>query len=260
VKIVSWEDISIVKSQITGPVAISIGVFDGLHIGHQKLVRAIVYNPEKALPLIFTFTNNPAQVLKHREIEGKILSLNQKIDKLKNMGVAWTVLIDFSFEFSKLTGRDFINTLQSLFDISRIVVGYNFAIGYRKDTQIDELKEALRGSSTHVQVIGPTPYRGRIVSSSRIRKEIKRARFFEIRQMLGQDYFLDLSSFESFQEDGGWISLRREELAQMLPDEGLFRVCFDTDKGKTEGEVVIDREAIKWKLPSAAEVKKIYFI
>jgi riboflavin kinase/FMN adenylyltransferase len=260
VKIISWEDISIVKSQITGPVAISIGVFDGLHIGHQKLIEEVVRNPEKALPLIFTFTNNPAQVLKHREIEGKILSLNQKIDKLKNMGIAWTVLIDFSFEFSKLAGRDFINTLQSLFDISRIVVGYNFAIGYRKDTQIDELREAFRGSSTHVHVIGPTSYRGRIVSSSRIRKEIKRARFFEIRQMLGQDYFLDLSSFESFQEDEGWISLRRENLAQMIPDEGLFRVFFDTDKGKTEGEVVIDREAIKWKLSSAAEVNKIYFV
>jgi len=260
VKIVNWEDISIVKSQITGPVAISIGVFDGLHIGHQKLVEAIVQNPEKALPIIFTFTNNPAQVLKHREIEGKILSLNQKIDKLKSIGVAWTVLIDFSFEFSKLAGRDFINILQSLFDISRIVVGYNFAIGYRKDTQIDELREAFRGRSTHVQVIGATSYGGRIVSSSRIRKEIKRARFFEVRQMLGQDYFLDLSSFESFQEDEEWISLRREELAQMLPDEGLFRVFFYTGKGKTEGEVVIDRGAIKWKLSSPAGVKKIYFI
>jgi len=260
VKIISWEDLSIVKSQITGPVAISIGVFDGLHIGHQKLVKAIVQNPEKALPLILTFTNNPAQVLKHREIEGKILSLNQKIDKLKIMGVAWTVLIDFSFEFSKLAGRDFINTLQNLFDISRIVVGYNFAIGYRKDTQIDELKEAFGGSSTHVQVICPTSYGGRIVSSSRIRKEIKRARFFEVRRMLGQDYFLDLSLFEFLHKDEGWISLRREELAQMLPDEGLFRVFFDTDKGKTEGEVVIDSEVIKWKLSSAAEVKKIYFI
>lgn len=259
-KIISWEDISIFKSQITGPVAISIGVFDGLHIGHQKLIKAVAGNPKKALPLIFTFTNNPSQVLKHREIEGKILSLNQKIDKLKNMGIAWTVLIDFSHEFSKLAGRDFINTLQNLLDISRIVVGYNFTIGYRKDTQIDELKEAFTGSSTHVQVIGPTSYGAGIVSSSRIRKEIKRARFFEVRQMLGQDYFLDLSSFESFHEDEGWISLRREELAQMLPDEGLFRVFFDTDKGKTEGEVVIDRGAIKWKLSSAAEVKKIYFV
>ena len=114
-KIVSWEDLSILKSQITEPVAISIGVFDGLHIGHQKLVRAIVQNPEKSLPLILTFTNNPAQVLKHRETEGKILSLNQKIEKLRSMGVCWTVLIDFSHEFSKLAGRDFIHTLQKLF-------------------------------------------------------------------------------------------------------------------------------------------------
>ena len=176
------------------------------------------------------------------------------------MEIAWAVLLDFSYEFSKLAGEDFIDTLQSLLDIRRIVVGYNFAIGYRKDMQIDELREAFKGSSTVIQVIGPTSYGGRIVSSSRIREEIKRAKFNEVRQMLGQDYFLDLSPLEFFNRDKGWIVLKRQELAQMIPDEGSFRVFFDTDKGRIKGKVVIDRETIKWKLSSTAAVKRIYFI
>ena len=133
IRVVGWKQLSEENSPLL-PVALTIGTFDSLHAGHQRLIRGVVENGYGAVAAVCTFEQNPASVLGSRPLVGSILSFPQKIDKLEGLGVALVVLIDFSPEISKLTGKSFWELLSSRLDVKKLVVGYNFHMGQGRDT------------------------------------------------------------------------------------------------------------------------------
>jgi FAD synthase len=243
--VLTWEDFTERRVRLDRPVGLTIGTFDGLHLGHRSLISAIAADSKAALPLAIAFNRNPALLLGKGEFPGLLLSHRQKLERLEALGVGAVAVVDFSEELSKLSGRVFVGLLRENLVIRTIVVGYNFRFGRDRDTDAGGLEQMLRGSGTEVRVTGPVLHRGSVVSSSRIRKTIQEASFAEAREMLSTDHSLDLRGLPVTRQ--GLVSLiARKAVTQVLPRAGRYTVtCMRGASGAAcNGELTVGEDSL----------------
>jgi riboflavin kinase/FMN adenylyltransferase len=257
-RVAQWKDL-LGQEGSPLPVALTIGNFDSLHIGHQRLMRAVVENDCGAVASVCTFTRNPAAVLGSRPFPGSILSFDQKIEKLESLGIALVVLIDFSLEISKLAGKSFLDLLAGRLDIKKLVVGYDFHMGRGRDTDPRELVRILTGSGTDLEIIPASTYLEKTVSSSRIRELIIEGRLAEAKEMLKDDFRLDLRGVP-IQRRGSDSWVQRSAVRQVLPRHGTYEVLFAAESGEFPGAITIKKEGLSWQREFAGAEKEIRFL
>lgn len=218
------------------PARLAIGVFDGVHLGHRRLIAAVTEggstDPGKPRSVVVTFRRPPGHVLGRVEVPHLIMSLPQKLRRLAGLGVEAVVLIDFSDEIGTLSGRDFIDLVRGRLAIERIVVGPDFRFGRNRDADVHDLEAMLAGGPTTVQVIEPVRFGGGIVSSSRIRRAVLDGDLELAAAMLDAPHEIDLAGVASVREAPGVLRFARAAVPQVLPAVGRFAV---TGRGAGEG-------------------------
>jgi riboflavin kinase/FMN adenylyltransferase len=257
--IVPWENLAGASTEDRQPAALTIGVFDGIHIGHQRLLAEVVHNNVGAQAVVCSFRRNPGEVLGTRPFPGSILSHRQKMLKFERLGVQQLVLIDFSTEIGKLPAEEFLAVLERSFDLRKMVIGYNFRMGRDRSTGIQELVSRFSPSETELTVIPAAHYQDRVVSSSRIREAILQARFDETSRMLNEPYCLDLEG-EAPEVSGRRAGLSRSRIGQVLPRHGAYRALLRSSRGEMPVEVTIDGERVTWDSDPEFHETEICFI
>lgn len=246
-RVVPWTELVAGRQRIPEPVRLSIGVFDGLHVGHRQLIEAIVSSAKPGSALVVTFPRNPVQVLIPASFPGLILSYAQKLTRLSLLGVEVVVVIDFSDEMSNLSGRAFISLLRDNLNIEKIVVGENFRFGKNREAGSGDLKEMLFDTGIEVQVSQPVLRDNAIVSSSRIRKTIQEADFAEAKAMLLADYSVDLRGIGGQRDAGGAVRYQRSVIQQVLPGHGRYAVTCECGGKQGAGELEVLEDSILLK-------------
>jgi riboflavin kinase/FMN adenylyltransferase len=259
VRVVPWKDLLVGRQVFAQPVRLSIGVFDGLHVGHRRLIDAIMEGEQAAVPLVVTFPRSPAQVLDPRRFPGLILSYRQKLTRLAELGIGAVVEIDFSGEMSNLSGKDFISLLKDHLTIEKIVVGFNFRFGRAREAGSCDLREMLADTGIEMRVTDPVFRGDAIVSSSRIRKTIQEGDFAEARAMLLADYSLDLRGVESGGEGPGVRRFGRSLFEQVLPGPGRYDVSCDCGGKLRPAELTISGDALTLAAKDVGEPTTIIF-
>lgn len=240
-----WRDIiSSPHKIIDTSVAISIGVFDGVHRGHRRLIHSVVNFSKHTDSLVITFKDNPARVLGRKTYCGDILNLDQKLQRFEALGVKKVILVDFSIQFSKLTGKEFINRLCECLDIEKIVIGYNFRFGHGRNTNSAKLEKMLAHSRIEVEIVEPSNYKNEPISSSRIRNCITVGDFDAVREMMEADFILDLTHTGNCERDNEKIVIKRDSLNYCLPMKGKYRVLNVTARRTTESIACIEADYI----------------
>jgi riboflavin kinase/FMN adenylyltransferase len=229
VKVLSWEEL--VGGRLSGlPFAATIGVFDGLHIGHRALVSRIL-GEDGLVSAVLTFAENPKRLLSPSTYQGGLSTLRQKLELIESMGVDYGVLIDFSGDFSKLPGRLFLSILRDCGELRYLAVGSNFRCGRGLDTDAEGIRDFC-GDSIGVELLDPVKWAGSEVSSSRIRKAILEGRLDEAARMLGRPYEIDLRDAEISQT--GLAAPRGD---QALPPRGVYEASLASDSGRGRSEL-----------------------
>jgi riboflavin kinase/FMN adenylyltransferase len=201
--------------------AVTIGVFDGIHLGHQALLEKI--RRPHLVPMVITFKNSPKKVLRPDTYEGNILTLAQKLKIFESLGVELTVLIDFSENFRKLSGREFIGLVRERGNPAYAVIGGNFRCGYRLDADAAFIKKTNEERGIETDVLPPIRAGQEPVSSSRIRAAIVSGRLTEAAELLGRNIEIDLTGSSAVRENGGTFVefIPRERI---LPPVGRYPV------------------------------------
>ncbi|MDR0448058.1 MAG: FAD synthetase family protein [Treponema sp.] len=185
-KIHNWDDLPQMSLavDITGgkKTALTIGVFDGLHRGHQALISKITAKSPDLLPAVITFREKPRSPAGTTDI----ITFKEKLILLENLGVDLCLVIDFSEHFSTISGRVFLETLNRYLCPAYIVVGTNFHCGYRRDTDAGGFKKLAEGLRIETEIVVPVMEGGLPVSSSRIRKALESGRAEEAALLLGR--------------------------------------------------------------------------
>ena len=238
-----------------GPVSVTVGVFDGVHRGHQALLHEVSRDAE-LFPLVFTFSNNPFAVLHPADFLGPLSTLSQKLERMENFGVRGFVIIDFSSDFSKLKGRYFLSLLMERLNIRKLVFGSTHKLGLRGDTGAQEAREFCESRGIELSVVPSVRIRNHRVSSSLIRRALQRGELAWVEELLGFPYILDLRGLP-WERRGGEIHIDREAIPQILPPPGKYPVkCVPYKEG---ADLMVDRKELIWAHPVDLPVEKIIF-
>lgn len=266
--VATWEDF-LAAGSATGPALggrparLTVGVFDGLHLGHRRLICAVTEpgSPDHGRPLsvVVTFRRPPGHVLGRADVSGLILSLPQKLRRMAALGVTAAVLIDFSDEIGTLSGRDFIDLLRGRLAIERIVVGPNFRFGKNRDADVHDLEAMLAASPTDVEVIAPVSWGGEIVSSSRIRRSVREGQLDDAAAMLSAPHEIDLTGVAVERERPEVLRIVRSEVPQVLPAAGSYAVTGRAGTRAVPGTLEAAEESVVVRLAHEAEITALTF-
>ena len=216
-KVYSWEEFAAAPS--LDPLAATIGVFDGLHLGHQALMRAVLAERPELSPCVITFRDNPKKKLHPASYRGSLITVEQKLAAVAALGIEHCVLIDFSDKFATLAGREFLTALY-LANVRFVAVGENFQFGYKLDTDASRLASTCEEFGMRSCIVKNVMYRGHPVSSSRIRNAVLEGRMREASEMLTRPYQMPLVRAEGERGEGGGWGAPGDDL--VLPPEGIY--------------------------------------
>ncbi|MDR1316883.1 MAG: FAD synthetase family protein [Spirochaetales bacterium] len=240
-RILSWEEfLRLEKKDNTA--AMTIGVFDGLHAGHQRLIERVREFSKSggAQAWLITFRENPKKILRPAFYCGDILPLRNKLEKLESFGIHTAVIIDFSAGLSKLKGIDFMSLLCGHCMLSYLAIGEDFHFGWRMDTNAGKAREFLVPLGVKVEILPPVYHGGSRISSTRIRDFISGGDFRAAVSMLGYPYRI------FFHDGGKKDGAARTALTQVIPKAGRYPVFFEGTAGGRNGFADVDADGISW--------------
>ena len=153
---------------------VSIGVFDGLHIGHQTLLRELVTQARAKglLSVVVTFKRHPMALLEPAEAIPSLTSLAERIRLIKAMGVDIVVTLTFSQELASLGAQPFVLLLEHYLKMKGMILGWDFALGRHREGSLEALHELGKKLGFSTEVVGPIKYGEAIISSTEIRKAL----------------------------------------------------------------------------------------
>ncbi|MBV9303413.1 MAG: riboflavin biosynthesis protein RibF [Acidobacteriaceae bacterium] len=176
-----------------GPCALAIGNFDGVHLGHQALMREMVAyaNANGLIPAVLTFHPHPAAIVAPERIPELICPLDERENLLASAGAKQILVLPFTSEVARLQPEEFVSQiLTDALETGAVFVGENFRFGYQQ-AGTPEILEALgrqRGFASHF--LKPVTSRGEVVSSSLIRRYLARGNVSRAGRLLGRCFSL----------------------------------------------------------------------
>jgi riboflavin kinase/FMN adenylyltransferase len=174
-------------------VCLAIGFFDGVHLGHQQIIRQTVADARQhdGSALVLTFDQHPNTVVAPDRVPPLIYSLPQKLRAIESLGSDALLLLRFDHAFSEQTGEVFVRQLaRDLGRIQSVCVGADFVFGHRRSGNVALLKKLGGELNFMVHGIAAVSLDGQVVSSTRIREAIRTGDLDAAGQMLGRAYSL----------------------------------------------------------------------
>ena len=171
------------------PMIVSIGVFDGVHLGHQKIIRELIKkgknkNLHKA---ILTFPYPPSWYMKEKEPVSLLMSPTDKIKFLHKLGIDAVYYLDF-YQVREMKPIEFIKNYLLPYSVKYIIVGENFRFGKDKEGDANLLKTFCKEKGTEVEIMAGFTVNREVISSTKIRDAIKEGDIKKAEKFLGRPY------------------------------------------------------------------------
>ncbi len=185
--------VSGVEIQAAYPV-VAVGNFDGIHLGHQAILRQVVKRAKEVggTAMAMSFDPHPVKVLTPNRAIHLLSSLEQKIRIMESLGLDRLVLIPFTLEFSRQKPIEFVDKiLRQAIGAREVYVGRNFAFGHGREGNSEDLKKIGQSMGIQVSIMESVLINGIVVSSSRIRRLLLEGDVANAAVLLGRPYELE---------------------------------------------------------------------
>jgi len=170
---------------------VALGTFDGLHIGHQHVIKTLIQECKKKnlKSVVYTFSNHPREFTNKDNLPNRILTLDEKISHFEELGVDELILIEFDSAQMNIEANDFIvDFLMNRLNMSHLVVGFNFCFGKGASGNIDILKDYSNRYQFGLTVVESINIDDMAVSSTLIRKLLSEGEMERTNLFLGRNY------------------------------------------------------------------------
>ncbi|KIA98284.1 riboflavin biosynthesis protein RibF [Flavobacterium sp. KMS] len=222
---------SITDFRSTKKTILTLGTFDGVHIGHKKILEKITQNTQdgKYESLVLTFFPHPRMVLQEKSEIKLLNTIAEKTKLLENTGIENLVIHPFNESFSRLTAEDFVSSiLVNQFHIQKIIIGHDHRFGRNRTADINDLIAFGEQYGFEVEQISAQEIKDVSVSSTKIRKALTDGDMNLANEYLGYDYFLTGTVVKGKQL-GRTIgfptaNLKIEEEYKLIPKNGVYIV------------------------------------
>lgn len=221
---------------------LTIGTFDGVHIGHQKIIERLnqIKKLEKDRSVILTFFPHPRRVLDHNRDIKMLTTMEEKIQLLDQFGLDHLIIEPFTREFSRLSALDFVrDILVNRLHIRKLVIGYDHRFGKNREGNFDQLTEYGELYGFEVEMISAQEIQNVSVSSTKIRRAIESGDMQTANSYLGYNYLLTGTVIKG-QGIGRKINfptvnLEIEESYKLIPKNGVYVVRASFEKAQIFG-------------------------
>lgn len=230
------------KENNSNHTVLTIGTFDGVHIGHQKIIKRLVEvsKIKNLTPSVLTFFPHPRMVLQKDADIKLINTIDEKKDILKQFGISNLVVKEFTKEFSRLTAEDFVKKiLVENLKAKHIIIGYDHHFGRNRNANIDDLKQFGKAFNFKVEEISKQDINDVAVSSTKIRAALQEGNIKTVNTYLGYNFMLTGKVIDG-KKLGKTINyptanLYIKETYKLIPKHGVYAVKSTIDNKEVFG-------------------------
>jgi len=207
--------------------ALTIGVFDGIHLGHRRLVERLKEEAEQGglLAGVLTFDRHPQQVLYPESTLPYLTSKEEKMSLLRQLGVELVVVLPFTRQTAQLTARQFVSLLKEQLKMRTLVIGPDFALGRGREGDATYLKTLSREMDFHLVAVPTVRKNGEIVSSTAIRTALASGELDRVTKLLGRPFSIS-GQIGSGAERGRTLGFPTANLSidpgKAVPPDGVY--------------------------------------
>lgn len=175
------------EAEFDGRAAVAVlGTFDGVHIGHQVLIRRAIAmaQEENAACVVCTFDRHPLSLLRPERAPKPLMRLEEKLEKLEKMGVDGVLLHTFTAEFASIEPAEYLKSLKQHLNLRGIVAGFNYSFGAHGRGNADLIRSQAKPLDYRAEILPPVQDGGEIVSSTLIRSLLEKGENARAQQLL----------------------------------------------------------------------------
>jgi len=207
-----------------GVTGLAIGVFDGVHLGHQAVVKSLAGGGKIAA---LTFEPHPLSIIAPDRVPPRLTTLEQKVAYMRAQGTVAVIAVKFDETLRQMTPLAFVDQLSRVFpDLKEVAIGESWSFGRNREGNAERLAALADAHGFSVKAIAPVMLDGAPVSSTRIRDAILQRRFDEAARLLGRSYAVTGKVVHG-DHRGRTIDFPTANLAeveQLLPPRGVYAV------------------------------------
>jgi len=215
-------------------IVLTIGVFDGVHLGHQALLKETLRlaKKHKAQPQVLTFHDHPIHILRGGPRIPFLLSRPEAFELLRAKGAREVHVVRFNKAFSKKSPEQFVQWLRSKGNLKGVVVGENFRFGHKAQGDVRLLAQLGKKYGFEVSALKPVRLKGQVVSSSRIREALAQGKTSWANQMLGRPYSIEGLVVHGKQVGRkiGFPTANLKVAEELLPKDGVYATAVKLGK------------------------------
>lgn len=206
---------------------VTIGSFDGVHIGHQEIIQRLVQEAQLAqVPsVVITFFPHPAAVLGKNSGAFYLTTAEERAEFLASLGVDIIVTLEFTPELAQQSAESFIQQLHVHLHLQKMIVGYDFSLGRNRQGNIETLYSLGAAHGFQVEIVPPVTLAGEKVSSSRVRKALEGYDIPLATELLGRWYTVS-GSVTYGDRRGGKLGIPTANLDypkdRLIPPRGVY--------------------------------------
>lgn len=245
-EVFSWEDVERGSLKLRNKLtALTVGGFDGPHRGHEALFSAVRSRSiEGLVPGVVTFKSPPRfTIAPVSPTPPSISTVAQRLCRFKEAGFAFTVLIDFSHEFSTMDGEQFFSFLYNACNARFFAEGKDFRFGYRGCCGVEDMRRFAAYRGVALTVPDEVLHEGERISSSRIRCAISEGNFPLVHELLGYNFELDCEQMIWEEEVGALVSAM--PFSQLLPRDGSYAVRLHSKEKIIDTRLFTERDRLR---------------
>ena len=182
------------NANISRPTVLTLGVFDGLHLGHQRIMQTVVERAKaiSAVPTAITFDPHPRAVLYPESAPPLLQTLDQRLANFEVLGIEQAIVIRFNREFAARDAEEFLqNVVHERLQAKEVYLGKGFAFGKNRSGNIDLLRRMSAELGFYADEVPEIRLRGTRISSSKIRELLAAGKANLTRRMLGRPYGIE---------------------------------------------------------------------
>jgi riboflavin kinase/FMN adenylyltransferase len=207
--------------------ALTIGNFDGVHLGHAQIIRQMVARARELSgpAIVFTFDPHPALLLRPERPPLPVCRTDRKVELLGRLGVDAVIVYPTDLEFLRLSAEEFFNQIvKGRLATRAMVEGGNFFFGHKRQGNVDLLREFCQASDISLEVVEPVQVDGLIASSSLVRRLLSAGQVEEANKILTAPYRIRGKVVRGAGRGRqlGFPTANLEQIETLLPIEGIY--------------------------------------
>lgn len=231
---------------------VTIGTFDGVHVGHQEIIRRLknVAHETGGETVVLTFFPHPRMVLQPEDNDLKLIStMKEREELLRYYGIDHLIIQPFSKDFSRISAVEFVrDVLVRKIGTKTLVIGYDHHFGRNREGSYKDLEEMAPVYGFRLEEISEQIINHVAVSSTKVRKALSEGNIAEARTLLGHDFsiFGTVVHGEKMGRTLGFptANIEVEEAYKLIPSDGIYAVTIEVNSGTLKGMLYIGNRPV----------------